>query len=110
MEINEGLQVGRDELVERHHDKHDDDAHEPQRGLGKPDAIAPFEAGGQPVYGHAEGEEQEWPPVVAQYRGYDTEVPMATDLAHHERSSLPGYLVGLGRVEVGSAAEEESGE
>ncbi len=35
---------------------------------------------------------------------------MRAYLSHHERRRHPGHLVGLGRVEVGAAAEEESGE
>jgi hypothetical protein len=54
LEIDEGLQVGCDELVEAEYACHHDKEHQPEGHLGKPEAIAAFETLGEPVDEHTD--------------------------------------------------------
>ena len=110
LEVDEGLQVGSDELEEHEDCADDGQHHQPQGYAGEPQAVAALEALGQPVDNHAEDEEQEGGPVVAHDVGHLGQVPVRANLVHHLAGGAPGHLVGLGGVEVGAAAEEEAGE
>lgn len=110
LKVDEGLEVGRDELIDHEDGGHDSQDHEPEGRAGEPEAVAALEAGGEPMDGHAEGEEEEGCPIVAHDVGHLGEVPMGANLVHHLGGGAPGHLVGLGGVEVGAAAEEEARE
>lgn len=49
LEVDEGLEVGGDELVERQGHEDDGQRHEPQRHGGEPEAVAALQALWQPV-------------------------------------------------------------
>lgn len=110
MEVDEGLKVGGDELID---DKDAEDDHEEHEGYGhlrEPEAVAAFEALGQPVDDHAHEEGDEDDGIVVEDVRNLLPVPLTTDAFDHLRGGTPGDLVGFGRVEIGAAAEEESRE
>ena len=110
LEIDEGLEVGGDELVGHKHCRHSHHGHQPHGHGGEPETVAPFEAVGQPVDDHADNEDDEDRRVVVEDGRDLAPVPLPTDALHHLGGGAPGGLVGLGGVEVGAATEEESRE
>ena len=110
LEIDEGLEVGCDELIDDNYSDDHHQQHEGQGEVGKPEAIAAFEAVGEPVDNHSNDEDDEGGGIVLEYVGNMGPVPMAADAFHHLGGGEPGLLVGFGGVEVGAAAEEEAGE
>ena len=64
LEIDEGLEVGGDELINNKDSNNDNGKHEPQRHACKPDAIATFEIGGKPVDNHSDSKHNEYPTIV----------------------------------------------
>ena len=95
-------------MVDKKDAKHDSDGHKPQRHHSKREAVAAFEALGQPVDDHTYEEDDEYASIVGQDVG-DIALPRAADAGHHILGGVPGHLVGFGRVEIGAAAEKESG-
>ena len=110
LEIDKGLQVGGDELINDEDGEHHGEEHDRQRHGGEPQAVAAFETVGQPVDDHADEEDDEDGCVVGKDVGHLLPVPVAADAFHHLGGGAPGGLVGLGGVEVGAAAEKETGE
>ena len=110
LEVDERLEVGSDELIEDEDGGHDDQDHEPERYAGEPEAVAALEADREPMDNHAEGEKKEGSPIVTHDVGHLGEVPLRANLVHHLAGGAPSHLVGLGGVEIGTAAEEESRE
>ena len=110
LEIDEGLEVGCDELVDDKDDGHCHQRHSPQGQHGKTEPIAAFETFRKPVDDHAYGKDKKDIPIVAQNMGYDTRVPRVANLVDHLSCGAPGGFVGLSGVEVGAATEEEPGE
>ena len=108
LEVDEGLQVGRDKLVD--HEDGDDrqQSEEPEGQAGEDEAVAALEAHGEPVDDHAYEEEEEGHPVVTYDFGHLGEVPVGANLCDHLAGGAPGHHVGGGGVEVGTAAEEEA--
>ncbi len=110
LEINERLQVGGDELVD---DEHHGDAyqyHHSDGHFGEPNTVAALKVLRQPVNDHTYQDEDEHVAVVPNDVGDLAPIPMATHLVDHVFGSVPSGFVGHGGVEVGAAAEEESGE
>ena len=110
LEINERLQVGGDELVDDEHHDDTNQHHHRDRHLGEPNAVAAFEVLGQPVDNHTYHNKNKHVAVVSNDVGDLAPIPMATHLVDHVFGSVPSGFVGHGGVEVGAAAEEESGE
>lgn len=110
LEIDEGLEVGGDELVEHEDGDHHDDADDPYGQQGEVHPVPAFPAVGQPVDDHAKDKEDEDSAVVVQDVGNDRCIPGAADAVDHALGGVPGGLVGQGGVEVGARPEEESGE
>ena len=108
LEVDEGLEVGGDELVEDEDQEHEADSHDPQGQLREPQAVTAFEARRQQVHDHAHHEEEEGHPIGRNHIGDDAEVPVRPYLVHHGVGGTPRHLVGLDGVEVGAAAEEKS--
>ncbi len=98
LEINERLQVSRDELVDHEDDDDANQHHQRQRHVGKPKAIAALEVFGQPMDDHAYHDEDEHVAVVHHDVGYLAQVPMATHLVDHVLGGVPGRFVGHGGV------------
>ena len=110
LEIDEGLEAGGDELVEEEDRQDADEGHEGQGKHCEAQAVAAFETGREPVDKHSEGHEQKDLPIGGADVRDDREIPLASDLGYHIPGGGPGLLVGLSRVQVGAAAEEEAGE
>ena len=110
LEIDEGLEVGGDELVEHENGDHHDDADDPHGQQGEVYPVPAFPAVGQPVDDHAEDEQDEDATVVVQDVGDYSGIPGAADAVDHALGGVPGCLVGQGGVEVGTRPEEQSGE
>ena len=64
LEVDEGLEVGRDELVNHEDDGKDDQGHHGEGEPGESDAVAALPAVREPVYEHAEGEDEEDGPML----------------------------------------------
>lgn len=110
LEIDEGLEVGGDKLVENHGQEHHEGCHEPKGHPGEPETVAALETCGKPVYNHADSEEDEHGGVVGEDVGYLCKVPLRADALHHPGGGAPGGLVGFGWIEVGTRTEEQAGE
>ena len=110
LEIDKGLEVCSDELVD---DKHNGDSaknHQPQGHGGEPETVAAFETVGEPMYNHAKEEDDENRCIVGEDGGDLLPIPCAADTFDHLGGGTPGGFVGFGRVEVGATTEEETRE
>ena len=107
LEVDERLQISRDELVEDEDGRDHDEAHQPEREHGEVDAVPAFPTVGEPVDDHAENEHDEDELVVGQDVGDSRDVPLPTDAVDHRLGGLPRRLVSGGRIEVGTGTEEQ---
>ena len=108
LEIDEGLQVSSDKLIDEEDDRCGDECDSPEGEHSEVDTIPSFELIGQPVNGHAEREEQEGSCILCHDGGDDGEIPCATNLRNHVLCRLPCFLVGSSGVEVASRSEEKA--
>lgn len=108
MEIDEGLQVGGDELID---DKDHDDGDTSDDGNGQRGKVQPvplFELGGHPVDEHSYDEDKHYPCILCDDLWDDVPVPWGADLCYHLRCSEPRLMVGCSGVEIASCTEEQS--
>ena len=110
LEVNKRLQVGRDELVYHEHDEGADHNHQRQRHLGEPNAITTLEVFRQPVNNQAYQNEDEHILIVDDNGRDLAPIPVAAHLVDHVLGCVPRRFIGFGRVKVGAAAEEQTGE
>ena len=96
LEVDEGLDVGGDELVDEEDCDDYDDSQHPQGHLCKPKAIASFEALGEPVDDHSDEEGEEYAGLVGDNEWYVGEVPRGTYAVDHVFGCIPCHFVGFG--------------
>ena len=110
LEVNETLQVCCDELANDEDGGHAGEDHERQRHLGEPDAVTTFEVFRKPMDKHANDEDKDDAPVLPSHLRHQRPIPLPPDLVHHVFGRAPRLLIGLRRIKIRSAAEEETSE
>lgn len=108
LEVDEGLQIGSDELI--YYENRNDccKEHDPKGACGEPESIAAFEPRWQPMDQHADKEYYKDVAVGMYDLRYKLEVPLAANATDHVAGSLPSQLVSLGGRKIGTAAEKET--
>lgn len=110
LEINERLQIGRDELVEHKDRHHHDEPDEPDGQHCKIDSIPTFPTVGQPMDDHTDDKEREHGPIVEQDIGDGRHIPVSANAVHHRLGGVPCRLVGYRRIQIGTRTEEQARE
>ena len=110
LEVDEALEVGRDELADYKDGYGASQNHQSQRHFGKPDAITPLEIIGQPMDQHSDDENDYYAPMLPSHLWHQRPVPGTSNLVNHILRRIPSLLIRLGRIQVGAAAEEKTSE
>ena len=108
MEINEGLQVGSNKLIQEKDNSKDYNRHGPQREEGEVYSIPSLPAFRQPVDEDSYGKKDKDKSVFIKYFRDNAFSPLAPNSGDHTFGSIPGSSVCFSRVKVGTGTEKES--
>lgn len=108
LEIDELLQVRRDELIYDEDSDQHVESHQRQRSGGEPNPIPPFEMLRQPVDDHTQNDEREDIAILPNHIRNHSRIPLRTNLIDHILGGHPSLFIRLCGVQIGAGTEEET--